>query len=363
MQVLLVSANCVHTPYPVYPLGLDYVAGSIGKQHHVQVKDISQLGGIEALAAEMGKQRPDVVGISLRNIDNTDVSRPEAFIQFYRDVVSAVREKTEALIVLGGSGFTIFPQELMRYLEADFGIVGEGERFGLFLDALEKAGNPLDIPGVLGPASQEYIPPPWPGNMHRDFNQDASHVRFYLHQGGILNVQTKRGCPFRCIYCTYPHIEGRSLRRISPQEVAATAVRLQEGGAKFLFITDSAFNADYEHSAEVGQAFQEAGLSIPWGAFFAPTTPPPGYFENLAAAGLTHVEFGTDSLADAVLEAYRKPYRTASVFQAHAAAAEAGLYIAHYFLLGGPGETRTTLEQTLEAVDKLSQAVHFFFCG
>ncbi|MFO7803732.1 MAG: hypothetical protein R6V55_15730, partial [Desulfovermiculus sp.] len=64
-----------------------------------------------------------------------------------------------------------------------------------------------------------------------------------------------------------------------------------------------------------------------------------------------------------VLEAYRKPYRTASVFQAHAAAAEAGLYIAHYFLLGGPGETRTTLEQTLEAVDKLSQAVHFFFCG
>lgn len=363
MKVLLVSTNNLQAPYPVYPLGLDYVAHSIGPEHQVQIADINELGDMKALAAEIDRQQPDVVGISLRNIDNTDVSQPEGFVQCSREVVQAVREKTEAMVVLGGSGFTIFPRELMYYLGADFGIVGEGERFGLFLKAIENGKDPLDVPGVLSPKSRECIPPPWSGSIKRDFRPDAPHVPFYLRRGGVLNIQTKRGCPFRCIYCTYPHIEGRTLRKVPPCEAAATALALQEAGAKFLFITDSAFNADYEHSAAVAKAFQEAGVSIPWGGFFAPTTPPSGYFDNLAAAGLTHVEFGTDSLDDDVLAAYRKPYPAASVFSAHSAAAAAGLHIAHYFLLGGPGETWTTLERTLEAVDKLQQAVHFFFCG
>lgn len=363
MKVFLVSTNSLHAPYPVYPLGLDYVAQSVAPQHTVQIVDINALGSVEALAAEMARQTPDVVGISLRNIDNTDVSRPEGFVRFSQDVVAAVRANTEAIIVLGGSGFTIFPQELIQHLEADFGIVGEGERFGLFLQAIEEGADPLDVPGVIGPGSPERVPPPWSGKMHRDFNPKAFHVPFYLRRGGMLNLQTKRGCPFQCIYCTYPHIEGRTLRRVQPREAAATACRLQEAGARFLFVTDSVFNADYEHSAAVARAFQEAGVSIPWGAFFAPTTPPSGYYEQLAAAGLTHVEFGTDTLDDGVLAAYKKPYPAESVFQAQAAAAAAGLYVAHYFLLGGPGETRTTLERTLEAVDKLQQAVHFLFCG
>jgi radical SAM superfamily enzyme YgiQ (UPF0313 family) len=179
----------------------------------------------------------------------------------------------------------------------------------------------------------------------------------------MLNLQTQRGCPFRCVYCTYPHIEGRRPRFVPPEEVARTALRLQDSGAKYLFITDSAFNAVPEHARAVARAFREAELAIPWGAFFAPTAPPDGFYREMAEAGLTHVEFGTESLSDPVLKKYGKPFRSTDVPEAHRAAREAGLHVAHYFLLGGPGENRDTLEETLSRVDKLPKTVLFFFCG
>ncbi len=195
------------------------------------------------------------------------------------------------------------------------------------------------------------------------FRKDARHLGFYLGRGGILNLQTKRGCPFACIYCTYPHIEGRRLRLVPPAEAARGAMALQEAGAKFLFVTDSVFNADWDHSAAVASAFRSAGLSIPWGAFFAPTPPPEAYYRRLAEAGLSHVEFGSESLSDRVLSAYRKPFRTRHVIACHRAAVAAGLHVAQYFRLGGPGADPGTLEQTLSRVDKLTRSVLFFFCG
>lgn len=199
--------------------------------------------------------------------------------------------------------------------------------------------------------------------MTRGFYRDYPHIPFYLKNGGMLNLQTKRGCNFNCIYCTYPHIEGKKLRLFAPEEVADTALRIQKAGAGYFFITDSAFNGDYDHSTAVARAFRKAGVSIPWGAFFAPTRPPQGYYGILADAGLTHVEFGTESLSDHVLESYRKPFRTEHVFCAHEAARVARLHVAHYFLLGGPGEDRDSVERTLSNADKLDKAVFFFFCG
>ena len=83
----------------------------------------------------------------------------------------------------------------------------------------------------------------------------------------------------------------------------------------------------------------------------------------MADAGLTHVEFGTDSLSNPVLASYRKPFRDQQIFKIHQAAIDAGLYVAHYFLLGGPGENPQTLKETLTRVGGLKKAALFFFCG
>jgi radical SAM superfamily enzyme YgiQ (UPF0313 family) len=363
MKVLLISANQLIEPYPVYPLGLDYVAGALKDRHEVKILDLNLScinGGLEA---QIGRFEPEIVGISLRNMDNTDAFDPKGYSSGYRDLVCKVRSLCRAPIILGGSGFTIFPDRLMAFLKADFGIVGEGERMADLLNAMEQGGNPASISGVITKDCTAKKVAPLRGEFSHLFNPNNAHIPFYLKNGGMLNLQSKRGCPFRCVYCTYPYIEGHKMRRIDPKKIVQTALELKSAGARYIFITDSAFNADVDHSLAVAKAFGESGLNIPWGAFFSPIDLPHDYFTILAQNGLSHVEFGTESLCDSVLLTYGKPFKAESVFKAHGLAQEAGVHVAHYLLFGGPGETKKTVKRTLSQIDKLEKSVLFFFCG
>jgi len=363
MKILFISANTLKMPYPVYPVGLDYVAGSLDSQYQSKIVDLNEFATLTELEEVIVEFTPDFIGISIRNIDNTDTTNCRAFLEEYKNLVRQIRKKSTARIILGGSGFTIFPIEFMQALDADYGIVGEGERLPLLLQALEKKTDVRNLPGVVVKETTDIVYGPYECETKRSFNPDSSHTKFYLSKGGMLNLQTKRGCPFHCVYCTYPHIEGSKMRFFPPPEIAQKARELQDAGAKYIFITDSAFNASYEHSIDVAKAFIDSGISIPWGGFFAPTTPPPDYFRLLADAGLSHVEFGTESLSDKMLASLQKPFVAKNVFTAHSIALQAGLNIAHYFLLGGPEENRKTLSETLNGVDKLEKSVFFFFCG
>ena len=363
MRVLLISANTHTQPYPVYPLGLDYVAGAITECHPVCIVDMNAQVDGKALAKVIEGFGPEAIGLSIRNVDTTDVTHPDGFFSKYKDLVAAIRAQTAVPLVLGGSGFTIFPEPMMRELGADYGIIGEGERLLLLLDALECRKEVPPIPGIVTQHSAAVVPPPWSRKITRRFDPCLPHVAFYLKRGGMLNLQTKRGCGFHCIYCTYPFIEGRTLRLFDPEEVGQTARQLQEAGARYIFVTDAAFNSSGSHSIAVAKAFKKAGVSIPWGAFFAPVNIDRDYFRILADAGLRHAEFGSESLSDPVLKAYRKPFRAENVFKAHAAAVEAGLHVAHYFLFGGPGENSDTVNETLERIEQLGKCALFLFCG
>lgn len=363
MRVLLVSANTLREPYPVYPLGLDYVAAAVAGKHDVRIADLNVWADETPLFETIDRFSPDIIGISLRNVDNTDTTDPQGFIRHQRRLIDRIRACTRAPIVLGGSGFTLFPAEIMAALAADYGIVGEGERLALLLDAIEKNEDPSGIPGVVTGSGAHAVPPPWDRPFERRFDPRIPHLDFYLKNGGMMNLQTKRGCRLNCIYCTYPHIEGSRQRLIDPGDVAQTARRLEDAGARYLFVTDSTFNSDVDHTLAVAAAFKAVGLSIPWGAFFMPCRLPDGYFGRLREAGLSHAEFGTESLSDGVLASYGKPYRAAHVLAAHRAAVAAGVHAAHYFLPGGPGETLQTLAETLAGVEALKRSVFFFFCG
>ncbi|MEZ4525200.1 MAG: lipid biosynthesis B12-binding/radical SAM protein [Desulfobacterales bacterium] len=363
MKILLISANQLTSPYPVYPLGLDYVAGAISAKHSVRIADMNALGDFSALGKMIEDFSPDMIGISLRNADNTDADDPKGFMGQYQDLSTYIRSISNIPIVLGGSGFTIFPAEMMKALQADYGLIGEGERLLLLLDALEKKDDLSQIPGLVCREKSVQIPKPLDRAFSLPNLPDMPHTAYYLKNGGMLNLQSKRGCSYNCIYCTYPHIEGRKLRLVAPEKVAEAALRLQNAGAKYFFVTDAVFNSHYEHSAEVARAFRKSGISIPWGAFFLPGLPPDDYYQCLADAGLRHAEFGTESLSGKMLAAYGKPFRAAHVFAAHKAAIRAGIHAAHYFLPGGPGENQDTLRETLTEMEKLEKTVLFFFCG
>lgn len=366
MNILLISANKVESPYPVYPIGLDYVAQSIPSCHNVQIIDMNTVIDDEDLSQMIASFSPEIVGISLRNIDNTDATDPIGFVNYYKTLIQTVRNATRALVVLGGSGFTIFARELMSVLNADYGIVGEGERFSLFVDAIINQKDPCQIPGVVGRTNAQTplpLPEAWQEPIIRSLPKQNAYLSHYLQNGGMLNLQSKRGCKYKCVYCTYPHIEGKTMRLIHPEEVGKTAYALEQAGAKYFFITDSTFNSDIDHSLAVAKEIKRAGVTIPWGAFFAPIQLPDDYFKTMSECGLKHVEFGTDAFSDPVLASYRKPFRVKDIYEAHNNAIDAQLYVAHFLVLGGPGETQITLDETFSNIDKLKRTVLFFFCG
>jgi len=363
VKVLLVSTNTMTEPYPVYPIGLDYVLHAISPPHQVKTIDMNEVKSSSALAEVLSQYLPDIIGLSIRNIDNTDEDNVKTFIGNIRELIAVIRQHSKGLIILGGSGFTILPIECMARLDADYGIIGEGERLQLLLQALERNERVDNIPGIVARNSPATFTEPWSWSFERGVLPDHSYIPFYLKRGGMLNVQTKRGCPFKCVYCTYPHIEGTQFRFADPAEVANTARMLQDAGARYLYITDSTFNGNYEHSLEVAAAFRKAGISIPWGGFFTPTAPPPDYYTILAQAGLKHVEFGTEALADRVLASYGKPFHADDVFISHREALSAGLHVAHYLMTGGPGENEDTLRETLTNADRLEKTVFFIFNG
>ena len=363
MKILLVSTNTVTEPYPSYPIGLDYVMNVISPPHQVRMVDMNELRDGSALAGVLSQFVPDVIGLSLRNIDNVDYANVKTFIGEIRGLISIIRRHSKGLIVLGGSGFTIMPGELMNLLDTDYGIVGEGERFQILLKALERNESVSGLPGIVTRNGPIEFPEPWSQPFPRGIFPDHSYTSFYLKRGGMLNLQTKRGCPFKCVYCTYPHIEGKKFRFTPPGEVSDTARMLQDAGARYLYMTDSTFNGSYRHSMEVAKALKKAGISIPWGGFFTPTSPPPDYYRILADAGLMHVEFGTEALSNKMLDSYGKPFHIDDVFTSHDMARTVGLHVAHYLMLGGPGEDEDTLNETLANADRLGKTVFFIFSG
>ena len=362
MNILLISPNTLTSPYPVYPLGLDYVAGAVPAGHGVRIADLNvlDLDGLERMLDEFA---PALIGVACRNIDSTDSHDPRFLLDGSRQLIVWLRARTKAVIVCGGSGFTIMPEEILALLGADYGLIGEGERFGLLAAALDAGRDPSEIPGVLAPGRSANPPRPWPGALRRQPVTASEHHRFYLARGGMLNLQSKRGCSFRCLYCPYPRVEGTVHRLTPPEEVAREALRLRDAGARYLFFTDSAFNSDVDHSLAVARALRASGLDIPWGGFFAPVHLPDAYFSTMAEAGCGHVEFGTESLDNSMLGQYRKPFRLAEVLAAHEQARAARLHVAHYLLLGGPGESAATVAETLDRIEQLPRAVFFFFVG
>src|SRR5436190_18485977 len=125
-RILLISANRCITPEPVFPLGLCYLTAALRRAGHDCVW-FDCLTNPLRVADKVRSYDPDFVGISLRNIDDVVFRKRETFFEGLAFIRASVRQESNCPIILGGSGFSIFPEKLLELVEADFGIAGEGE--------------------------------------------------------------------------------------------------------------------------------------------------------------------------------------------------------------------------------------------
>jgi radical SAM superfamily enzyme YgiQ (UPF0313 family) len=359
MRVLLISPNREVTPDPVFPLGLASLAAVLQSQGlEVKGTDLCFEPDWRAvLEGDLDSFRPDCIGLSIRNLDNVSYPRSIAYLPFIREVVQVCRDRSAAPVVLGGSGFTLLPERVLRYLAADYGIVGEGEQAlidlltRLFPQPGEKA--PLDL-GMGKPGGEvlrqgeavDVNRQPWPD---RRLFAAAS----YRKRGALANVQTKRGCPFECIYCTYPLIEGRRVRARTPAGVVGEIKALVDQGLDYIFFVDNNFNFPAEQAGEVCREIIREGVPLRWTAYVNPGFMSDSLGEVMKASGCAALEFGLDAASPAQLLRLGKNFSVDQIRESARICREREIPFCFSLLLGGPGETADTLEETLAEVEAL----------
>jgi len=180
------------------------------------------------------------------------------------------------------------------------------------------------------------------------------NVARYHSEGGMANVQTKRGCPFSCTYCTYPHLEGRVMR-LRPVEEILTEIRslVHDYGVSYLYFVDDIFNYPPAFASELCRAMAAEKVPVSWSAFINPDFITPGLMEEMLAAGCDAVEFGSDSGSPQMLKNLHKSFTVEDLRMASLLCKEMGVDFAHYMLFGGPGETRDTILESFALMDEL----------
>lgn len=359
MRVLLISANVAQTPYPVYPLGASMVAHALRQAgHEVRLFDfLHQACSLEAVTRAVSETQPDVVGVSVRNVDNVNLLHEQRYIDAVRTIVATVREATPAPVVLGGSGFSVMPEAILECVGADYGIVGEGEVLVVELLEAIASGTPptercLRHPPAL--SGHEIVP--------ADYDPDI--LSYYLASGGMASVQTKRGCTHKCLYCSYPVLEGDRIRLRDPSAVADDIERLiGDNGARYIFFTDSVFNDEEGQYLEVVRELKRRRISVPWTAFFKPGNLTGAAVDLMQETGLNAAEIGSDASTDTTLRRLGKDFLFADVRACNELFARREISVAHYFMFGCPGETRKTVREGIDNIRALDRAAVFVFMG
>jgi radical SAM superfamily enzyme YgiQ (UPF0313 family) len=367
-RVLLVNLNRYDQPYPVYPLGLAYIAGAL-RSHGFDTKTWDARLPEKSLEACIEAYQPDFVGLTLRNIDNVQCHNPKSFIHELLECCQRVRSVTKATLVLGGSGFSVFPKELYALTKVDFGIEGEGEEMFPRLIKAVNAGAGFDAISGLHFRDSAGVVRHNPRNpSDAVFTSETYHdpviLKSYVAEGSLPGVQTQRGCPLKCCYCTYPLIEGKRSRYRTGQQVVDEMRRMSDLGVKYMFIVDSVFNTRPDHVRDVCESLIRANLGVEWECFLRPSRLiTRETLEMMRAAGLRHVEFGSDSFSDSVLKRYGKSFCYDEIAKVSHLAYDLKLNYSHFLIVGGPGETPETLEETIQRAQTLPNSYYFATIG
>ncbi len=359
MRILLISVNRETVPAPVSPLGISCVAGAARRDgHEVELLDLCFSENVEKdIARAVARCSPELIGISIRNVDNLTFPGTVSYLDEIRSAVEILKRESLAPIVAGGPGFSIFPDSLLSLLEIPMGIVGEGEEtFCALARNLEEGNEVPDLPNLLRagecPVQRKNFPYPVDGDVAPA--RDLLDNRRYLEMGGMGNVQSKRGCPFGCSYCTYPHINGSELRLRPAETVAGELAEMAlRFGIDHAFFVDDIFNWPPDHAMEICKAILSRELKISWTCFATPLGMTPALASAMKKAGCRGVEFGADSGSSSMLSAFRKPFTPDHLRVAAEACRRAGLPDAYYLIFGGPGETTQTMEETFALFDEI----------
>jgi radical SAM superfamily enzyme YgiQ (UPF0313 family) len=359
MNILIICSNRNTQPIAVMPLGACIAADAAHQAGHnvavldlMFVKDISQ-----KLNQTLSTFKPDIVGISIRNIDNNDMKNPRMFADDIAQLVQMIKNKSNAQIILGGAAISIMPEQLLRHTGTTIAVLGSTETvFPQLLNALQQKtpfNNVNDIAWLENDTFMRTEPPAHPWQYSKNcFVPDFLRwldVKPYFRHSSSVPVQTKRGCPYNCVYCTYAIGEGRQYQLCKPDAVAAEIRKLASRGIRDIEFVDNVFNSPYEHAMEICDCLAREKLPVRLQSMeLNPRFIDDALLTAMENAGFVGIGLTAESADDTVLKNLGKDYTADDVRRAAQVISRHKLPCLWIFLFGGPGETAQSVQRTFD---------------
>jgi len=342
-----------------YPIYLSYVIAVLEKAG-IEVEFIDAVYdelSIEAFAEEVKKRGPAMVVL--------ECSTPS--INY--DLESAKQTKQAlpgVLTVLVGSHVTVFHQEIMEEM-AHVDVICRGEFEMTILDLARSDGGPEafeNIPGTTYRKNGDII-----ANEDRPLIEDLNALPFparhiirtdHYRQGTFSGTKsttmiTSRGCPHHCTFCLWPGtLYGHGYRKRSVENVVDEISHVvKDHGVDEIYFDDDCWAMDKKRGLEICRQICERKLDIRWIVQIRADTLNEELLKAMKKAGCCYLRIGVESGSQRMLDLMKKKVDLPVVEEAFRLARSARIKTQAFFLLGLPGETDESVDETIRFAKKI----------
>jgi radical SAM superfamily enzyme YgiQ (UPF0313 family) len=298
----------------------------------------------------------DIVGISSTFLGAEDVGT----------IVNFVREKNpQAIIVLGGAlAWSVPPATLLGIIpNIDYIVQREGEQtFTELIKVIRNNSDPHSVAGIIFKENTTVIETPLRAPMnfaevpHPDWTlmHIPSPKRF-----PVLPIETSRGCPYNCAYCSEVTYWGKPVRYSTKNKVVEEIINdVENFGITSFRFSDSCFSAPPARNAEICDAIYEkcikAGIPVKWSSYARIENLDETLLEKMKRSGCVALDIGLESGSIEVLRRMGRGYSPEAAVKAAQAAKKFDILTNFNIVVGFPSETQKTVSDTIELINRAS---------
>jgi len=358
LRILFISANREICGGPVAPLGIATLLAELTSQYEVQVLDLAFADDwIKSISNCCATYQPNIIAISIRNLDNSDYKSFFSYLDYYDELATHIKKTSFATTIVGGSGFSIAPRDIMKRLRFDYGIVGSGEV------VLQKLVNAVVKKMPTDDIANVYC---WKGdklhftgsfNMYSAiFNRpDRSQIaQHFLDIGDMGNIETSRGCQFTCCYCVIPQMT----KQVYAKPIKNIIIELSDMkamGYTKVFFTDNILNYNRNRFINLCTRIQNNNLSdMEYSCQIEPSNFDEVSASNAKKAGFKSIKVSALSYSDAVLKANGKKFLNSDLNRLVDLSIKYSIDLDMHFIFGLINETPDSVRTTVEYINSIN---------
>jgi radical SAM superfamily enzyme YgiQ (UPF0313 family) len=343
---------------PYVPLGILYISSWLEKNNYPNEVFDSTFSSFEKLCATLLRTRPEVIGIYTNLMTKINVLR----------IIRFIRSKSElhnCRIVLGGPEVRNHTEKFLSH-GADFIVLGEGEETMLelvrfldkkttrFISEVEGIAY-LEKQAVKKTAERQKLKNldelPMPNRLKVDLSLYFSAWK-EKHGTSAISVNTMRGCPYTCRWCSRA-VYGQSYRRRSPRHVVEEMKWIKTNyNVDSIWFVDDVFTISHKWLEEFASLVKNEDAIIPFECITRADRLDEQVISHLVSAGCFRVWIGAESGSQKIIDAMDRRVEVKQVQQMIRLAQQHGLQAGTFIMVGYPGETREDINQTVQHLKK-----------